>query len=493
MRQNRDIRNALLRSALIPFIQRSFQTLSGVDQYRHNWHIEAVAWQLEQCFRGETNRLIINLPPRHLKSICASVAFVAWLLGRRPKTRVILVSYSQDLVAKLARDIRATMQSDWYREAFPGTRLSDNKNTELEFETTERGSVFATSTAATLTGRGADYIIIDDPLKASDALSEERRSALNQWYGTTLYTRLNNKKAGVIIIVTQRLHVDDLVGHVLRAGDWNLLSIPAIAEETTRYEIGPGLEHEFQKGEVLHPEHEDKARLEVARAQMGSYNFAAQYQQNPYPPRGNLIKAEWLNYYQDPLDRTEFDLVAASWDTGSVLGETASYSVCTVWGVKDGRYYLIHVMRQQLEYPELKRRVFELARRFRADVTLIEHTSTGIPLIQDLRRSGFAGLVPFGPRGDKLSRIDAQSAKFEAGRVHLPEQASWLSDLVSELLSFPNSRHDDQVDSVSQFLEWIGHSEWVRRPIERPNPVRREVVRREISPTMRYMRPRRHE
>ncbi|MFL6437528.1 MAG: hypothetical protein ACJ71Q_08115, partial [Terriglobales bacterium] len=205
---------AILRNDFYTFIERSFVELNPQTDFAHNWHIEVMAHELERCRRGQTKRLIINLPPRSLKSHCASVAFVGWLLGHNPSAQIICASYAQDLADKHAIDSRALMNSGFYRDIFP-TRLSPEKRAVADFLTTARGCRKATSIGGVLTGRGADFIIIDDPLQPDKALSDTRRNNVNDWYDNTLCSRLNHKLTGCIILIMQRLHEDDLVGHVL--------------------------------------------------------------------------------------------------------------------------------------------------------------------------------------------------------------------------------------------------------------------------------------
>jgi hypothetical protein len=208
---------ALLRQDFYTFIERSFQELNPQTQFLPNWHIEVIASELEACRRGDTTRLITNVPPRSLKSFCASVAFPAWLLGHNPSAQIICASYSQDLANKHSLDCRSLMASPWYRSLFP-TRLSRERQAVDEFQTTQKGFRVATSVGGTLTGRGGDFMILDDPLKPDEALSETQRKAVNEWYDHTLFSRLNDKRTGRIIIIMQRLHEDDLVGHVLGQG-----------------------------------------------------------------------------------------------------------------------------------------------------------------------------------------------------------------------------------------------------------------------------------
>ncbi|MDG1287766.1 MAG: hypothetical protein P8P30_09435 [Rickettsiales bacterium] len=219
----------LLQSDFSSFIQQSFATVSNAKQYQHNWHIDLISSKLEQCRKGEIKRLIINIPPRNLKSICASVAFPAWLLGHNPRTEIICASYGQELSQKHAMDTRNVMQSHWYHQLF-ATRLDKRKTAIEDFMTTKGGVRMATSVGGALTGRGGDFLIIDDPLKPTEAVSEAQRKHVNEWYDGTLYSRLNDKVNGCIIIIMQRLHEDDLVGHVLEQEGWEVVSLPAICE-----------------------------------------------------------------------------------------------------------------------------------------------------------------------------------------------------------------------------------------------------------------------
>lgn len=454
---------ALLRHYLSRFIQKSFHTVAPAQRYVHNWHIDVIAWNLQECLAGRVKRLLITLPPRSLKSICASVAFPAWVLGRDPAHRIIAASYSTELSRKHSLDCRAVMEASWYREIFPKTRLDPEKNTELEFMTTARGFRLATSVGGTLTGRGGNLIIIDDPLKPTDAMSKVKRAAVRQWYDGTLYSRLDSKSEDVIVLIMQRLHLDDLVGHVLDQEPWVHVNIPAIAE--TDQCLPDGADSEFMRPaeSLLHPERESRVTLDHIKATLGSHQFSAQYQQNPIPPGGALIKWDWFDTYQELPCRDRNDRIVQSWDTASKAGEINDYSVCTTWQEHDHCYYLIHVDRKRLEYPALKKRVVSLAQKYSPNAVLIEDKGSGTHLIQDLRQECSIRPIAIMPEGDKLTRMSAQSAKIEAGLVVLPERAAWLQDFQVEVLQFPHGRHDDQVDSMSQFLGWIS-----RRRLSRP-------------------------
>jgi predicted phage terminase large subunit-like protein len=329
--------------------------------------------------------------------------------------------------------------------------------------TTPRGSRLSTSMGGTLTGRGGQFIVIDDPLKPADALSDARRESTNEWFSHTLLSRLDDKRTGAIVIVMQRLHQHDLVGHVQELSPgWTVLSLPAIAEAEHRVQIGPDRWKVRRVGELLHPEREPLAALEEIKANLGSDIFSAQYQQSPVPPGGAMIRRDWVRRYDAPPVRGQGYQVVQSWDTAVQVGESNDWSVGTTWLYKEGEYYLLDVIRKRLEYPDLKREVEAAAARFEPSTVLVENTALGSALVQE-RRASRNPFIPITPEKDKVSRMAVQAAKFEAGQVFLPARASWLPDLETELFAFPQSRHDDQVDSVSQFLEWASQPRAVPR------------------------------
>jgi predicted phage terminase large subunit-like protein len=448
---------AILRSDFWFFAQRCFAELNPQTKLTVNWHLEVIAAKLTAVRRGQIRRLIINLPPRHLKSLLASIAFPAWCLGLDPTAQILCVSYAQDLADKLARDCRAIIMSPWYQRLF-ATRLAPHRQAVQEFITTRQGYRLATSNGGVLTGRGADIILIDDPLKPEEALSEAQRKAANQWYDHTLYSRLNDKRHGAIVIVMQRLHEDDLVGHVLAQEPWEVLSFPAIAETDEVHEIetiwGPRC-FTRRQGEALHSEREPLDTLDRIRRTVGEYNFAGQYQQSPAPLGGGLVKAEWFKRFRENQRPDRFDRIVQSWDTANKATELSDFSVCTTWGVKGKDLFLLAVYRQRLEYPALKRAVRDQQSLFNATVVLIEDKASGTQLIQELIADGCYAVTKYQPTTDKIMRLHAQTAIIENGFVHIPESAPWLAEYLHELTVFPKGKHDDQADSTAQFLDWF--------------------------------------
>ena len=446
------VSDAILRQDFQSFLRRSLMTLNPGAPFLPNWHIDAIAYQLERVRRGEVTRLIINMPPRNLKSLTISVAWPAYLLGHDPRKRIISISYGNELSTKHANDFRLITDTDWYKRSFRKMRLA--RSIEGEAYTTERGFRKSTSVSGVLTGLGADIFIIDDPQKPDDAQSESLRDRLNNWVLTTLMSRLDRKDTGAIIVVMQRLHLHDLSGFLTsQSDDWTILSLPAIAEVDERIAIGDDEFHFRAAGEALHPQHESLAMLAKLRQDVGSDVFAAQYQQSPVPPGGAMIKRSWLRYYDKPPERTYRTKIIQSWDTASKNGAQNDYSVCTTWLVIDKNYYLLDVTRGRYEYPQLKAMALTLAARYEPSTILIEDASTGTALAQELKNAQLGmgiKLVPIDR--DKIGRLYVHQATFESGRVHFPKRAPFLAELEAELLTFPPAKHDDQVDSITQAL-----------------------------------------
>jgi predicted phage terminase large subunit-like protein len=466
---------AFLRRDFPLFIERSFAELNPQTEYLHNWHIEVIAAALEQCRLGKIKRLIINVPPRSLKSHMASIAFPAFLLGHNPSTSIISASYAQDLADKLAGDCRSLMTSEFYQRLFSSTRLTARRSMLSDYMTTEKGFRLSTSVGGVLTGRGADFIIIDDPLKPDQALSETQREAANAWFDHTVVSRLNDKSTGCMIIIMQRLHEDDLVGHVQQQGGWHVLRFPAIAEENERHVIQtPYGERIFtrREGEALHPERESLEILSRMREIQGEYNFGGQYQQSPSPLGGGMIKTHWFKTYTSAELPKEFEFVFQSWDTANKSSELSDYSVCTTWGVYENQLFLLHVLRKRLDYPDLRRVVKQHAEVFKSKNILIEDKASGTQLIQDLQADGVHGTTRYEPQMEKIMRMHSVSSTIENGFVHIPVQAEWLPEFLHELSAFPKGKYDDQVDSTSQALDWskqgidrLGVIEWEKKKV----------------------------
>ena len=288
-------------------------------------------------------------------------------------------------------------------------------------------------------------------MKADDG--KNQRDKVNEAFGSALYSRLNRKDEGFIIVVMQRIHEEDLVGHLLRQGEWDHLNLPAIAEQDEDISIDDNVIHHRRKGELLIPEYELLASLERTKRIMGTMHFRAQYQQAPIPEIGNLIRRDWIRYFETSPARTDAS-ITQSWDTAMKGDQVNDYSVGTTWLHADGQHYLIDLVRKQCDYPTLSRIVLEQYAKHKPDALLIEDNGSGCALIQDLKQRHNISSKAITPTKDKVVRLSIVSPRFEAGEVFVPKDAPWLSEFLDELLRFPQSKFDDQVDSVTQYLNW---------------------------------------
>ena len=443
----------LCRQNFGTFANRASRTVNG-RELDPNWHIDAIAYALTRVERGALKRLILCMPPRYLKTYLVSICFTAWTLGRNPRAKIICASYAAPLAEKFSMDTLQLMQSPWYRRVFPSTVLDPRKQGREEFVTTAGGYRLATSVGGTITGRGADLIIIDDPLKANEAHSPTARQSSINWFNSTVQSRLNEPMAGKIVVVSQRLHAEDLPGSLIEAGGWEALIIPVIADKDRTFQfIDGGRNGTCSAGRILQPSRHDLATLEHLRREMGERDFEAQYNQRPLPPGGATFKAAWLERYDTPPLPSMVQSVFQSWDTAYEGGDTNDYSVCITCAMCGEHYHLLDVWRGRPAFWELEKVVVELRQRWHASLVIVEKAGSGISLLQNLReRSGFEWLVSVSPTSPKISRAEQQTHKFEQRRVHLPREAGWLAAYENELLAFPHCKHDDQVDSTVQFL-----------------------------------------
>lgn len=454
MSNEQNILRALLRREFGLFLRYGLREIGGGVDYIHGWYVDAIIHALEEVRAGNCRRLIITLPPRYLKSVIVSTCWPAWLLGLNPSLRIIAASYGQDLAEKFARDSLGIMESRWFRSAFPGLVLA--RRTIADFETIDGGGRLSTSLNGPLTGRGADLIIIDDPLKGADLMSDNARTAAIDWLTNVLLSRLNDKATGAIVLVMQRLHQADLAGELIERGGWKELRLPAIAEEEEQIPIGGGRMHVRKTGDVLHPQRECRAVLEQQRFQMGSAAFAAQYQQQPVPAFGNIVNSNWLRTYALPVEPLR-GIVVQSWDTASKSGLNCDWSVCITAIIVGQLIYVVDVWREKVEFPALLKMAIARARTFSANVLLIEDQASGTQLLQALKAAQENGVqypTRRRPEADKWTRLSGVSSMIEAGQLLLPVEAPWLADFKAELLAFPSGRHDDQVDALSQLLTW---------------------------------------
>lgn len=418
----------------------------GGRKFFVNWHHRVITDTLMKVVRGEIKRLIINIPPRYSKSELTVVNFIPWCLGLYPDSEFIYISYSKRVAAKHAYLARAVVKSEGYCELFGDVVLMDDSKAKDEWRTRQGGIVYATGSEGTITGYGAGKmregfggaIIFDDPHKAGEAESTIQRENVIEFYQSTVESRCNSPHTPIIVIM-QRLHHQDLAGFLLDGGSgdkWHHLKIPAISEDGKALWDFKHTIDELLKMKAANP-----------------YNFIGQYQQEPTPKEGGIIKSEWFERYCTPP--AEKLRIIQSWDTAYKPKLQNDPSVCTTWlQTKDNKYYLLDCFVMRGEYPDVKRAVQSRYDQFKPQAVLIEDKASGQSLIQELRHTRIP-VIAIQPENDKITRLNSVSTIFEAKQVYLPENASWLADYEHELLSFPLAAHDDQVDSTSQALEWL--------------------------------------
>jgi predicted phage terminase large subunit-like protein len=451
----------LIRTSLTAFAMKAFAQHPG--QELKPWpYVKYLAWHLQRVGSGALKRLVVTLPPRHGKTFLCSISFAAWLLAHDPAAKIMVVSYGQELADKIAFEIRSILQSLWFQRLFK-TRLHKAKLNDLI--TTAGGGVRSVSLEGGVTGLGADFIIIDDPVQIKDYENEKQLEWVNALFDAEIRTRLNNPKKGAIVIVAHRLAENDLPGHVQEEGGWPVVRLPLIAPRSRTYKTDSGFVWPRRRGELLRPD--AFTQRDIERLRRGKRpNFAALYQQNPGAADSFRIKREWIGAFTSaevPIDTP----VVLSIDPGQQGGPGHSFHVIQAWGVHNGRYLLLDQWRQQGGYRDFRAEVYRQIRRRRPSAILIEATGQGPALISEINRARGVEVVPITPSDDKATRLRRHRWAIRGGALMLPEHAAWREDYLNELALFPYDPFDDQVDATSQFLDWI-----VQNPVLTKRPAR---------------------
>ncbi|HJK87498.1 MAG TPA: phage terminase large subunit [Candidatus Megaira endosymbiont of Hartmannula sinica] len=469
----------IIKKDLRSFIHTSFLTINPGQTFENNWHINLMAKYLEEVAKGNIKRLIINIPPRSLKSICCSVAFPAWVLGNNPTKRIILASYSNILSEKHSFDSRHIINQQWYKRAFPETIINKKYDKRNKFITTKNGFRFATSVLGSVTGEGGDILIIDDPHNPMHVSSNKMRNKAIEWFSTSFATRLNNPKDGAIIIVMQRLHSDDISSFLIKNKEWELLKIPAYTNKDIFYSMG-GYKYKFCKNSYLHAKRNNKETIDNIKKNLGYNNFMAQYMQSPIDNRNGILRKANIHFYnvKDLLDENNSNsYFILSWDTAIKTSSSSDYSVCTIWKIllksktpsgerfhqyntNKSKYYLVNLIRKKMSYPDLKNTQKKLLELYKPKITIIEDKASGSPLIQDLKNEGYSNIYPFKPKYDKITRFASIIPEIESGKVKFPSKSIFYDEMINEMTNFPYTEHDDIIDSISQFLHFQKNNEY---------------------------------
>ena len=415
-------------------------------------HHAKMASAFERVANGQCKRLIINMPPRHSKSEMASYLLPAWFLGKFPAKKVIQASHTAELAVGFGRKVRNLVDSDIYKDIFPEVSLRSDSKAAGRWNTNQNGDYFAIGVGGTVTGKGADILIIDDPHSEQEATQAESNpeiyDATYEWYTSGPRQRL--QPGGAIIIVATRWSKKDLVGQVLKAAaqrsneDWEVIEFPAI----------------LPSGRPLWPEFWPRVELEALKAELPHAKWMAQYQQEPTSDVSAIIKRDWWQIWEHE-DPPECEFTLMSWDTAFEKHNRADYSAMTLWGifykndsngVTQANIIMLNAFRERMEFPKLKQTVLEQFKDWKPDSIIIEKKASGAPLIYELRSMGIPAQEFTPSRGnDKISRLNAVSDIFASGRVWVPN-TNWAEEVVEEVASFPAGDHDDYVDSVSMAM-----------------------------------------
>jgi len=407
-------------------------------------HIMYIAELLEQIEAGTLRNLCVSVPVRHGKSVLCSQIFPAWYLGRHPTEPIILTSHAESLAVINSRAAKRLVEDE--RWPFEGVRMSSDSSAVGRWNVTQGGGVYAVGVGGSITGRGANVLIVDDPLH--DGLSEAERESAWRWFREVAVPRLD--PGGAIIVVGARFTGDDVVGRIAdsdSASEWTFVRLPALAEEGDP--LGRSL------GAPLWPERVSLEEIERRRALMASAAFEAQFQQNPLPAGGLIFRSEWFQNFYDvaPGRYSAFRCLAI--DPAFTAKKTSDASAISCWATNGRQYFLLDSVAKRLEFPDLVKIVREKYFELKPHIILIEAAASGHSLAQSLSTEASLPVTAIAPRGDKVTRANAITVLFETGKVLLPRSAPWLDAWLQEHLRFPSGRHDDMVDTTSLALSYL--------------------------------------
>jgi len=443
----------------------------------HGAHHALMAAKFEDIANGKSKRLIINMPPRHTKSEFASYLLPAWYLGKYPNKKIIQCSNTAELAVGFGRKVRNLVDGERYGKVFPNVALRSDSKAAGRWSTNANGEYFAIGVGGTVTGKGADLLIIDDPHSEQEAAMAANDPSVfdkvYEWYTSGPRQRL--QPGGSIVVVMTRWSKRDLTGKICQAmidrdGDeWEIISLPAIKRNE----------------KPLWPEFWSYDELNKLRIELPLSKWQAQYQQDPTSEEGALIKREWWQEWE-PERPPQCNFIIQSWDTAFTKSERSDYSACTTWGVfyKDENEFdpnliLLDALKERLEFPQLKERAFQMYKEWEPDACIVEAKASGEPLIFEMRRMGIPVQEYTPTRGnDKISRVNAVSDLFASGKVWAPRKR-WAEEVIEELAAFPNSDHDDLVDSTTQALIRFRKGGFIPLPTDEkdePREFRRKVA-----------------
>jgi len=480
----------LAERSLREFVQQAWHIVEPKNVFLPNWHIDAICDHLQAVSEGKIKKLIINIPPRFMKSLCVCVFWPAWEWGplNNPFSRWIFASYSEALSKRDSRKCRYIIKSPWYQRQW-GDRfeLMSDQDAKLRYDTNKMGYRIATSVGGVGTGEGGDRIVVDDPHSVLEALSDTKRMTAITWWDDTMTTRGDNPDSAMVIIM-QRLNEGDLSGHLLAKNiGYEHLCLPFEYEGMNRCSTSLNFEDpRTEQNELLHPQRYSRKQADELKADMTPYAVAGQLQQRPVPLEGGMIKWDWFKRYMDLPSRHTYLETIQVWDTAQKSNELLHCPwVCGTWMIFYDGYYLVDVLRRWMNYPDGKKTVLEWAYRYNPSAVIIEDKSTGQSLIQEMptyenvidgRNIPFTwSIIPFEPEKDKVTRMYVVAPDIQAGKVFIPVHAPWMEKFENEMKNFPASNFMDQADMLSMFLrhqrtrmEHLGSKpeSWSLKPVE---------------------------
>ena len=473
-----EIRTSLAKDSLRHYARQAWPIIEPSTGFTAGWHIEAIVEHLEAVSAGQIRKLLINMPPRHMKSILVSVLWPTWEWISKPEVRWLFASYAQSLSTRDSLKCRRIIESPWYRERWGQVyQLTGDQNVKTRYDNTRTGYRIATSVGGAATGEGGDRLIIDDPHNVKEAPSDLIRESTLLWWRESMSTRGNDPRTVAKVIVMQRVHERDLTGYLLaEEGDWDHLCLPAEYEPKVQITSIGWSDPRTTDGELLWPERFGPAEMAELKKSLGSYGSAGQLQQRPSPPEGGIFKRHWWRYWQpkganlpgvmvkrqdgslELIEAIElpdvFDLQAQSWDLAFKDTKDSAYVVGQVWGRVKADKFILDQVRDRLDFVATCQALKVLTAKWpKATAKWIEDKANGPAVIASMKRE-IAGIIAIEPMGDKVSRAHAVTPEVESGNVYLPHPylAPWVEGFIEEHATFPNGSFKDQVDTTTQAL-----------------------------------------
>ncbi len=478
----------LARRHLADFVQQMWPVVEPGKALIWGWPLDAMCEHLEAVTRGDIRNLIINVPPRFLKSTIVSVMWPAWEWLHDPQLRYLTSSYDKQLAVRDAVRTRRLINHPKYEILNMGEDgkqrfiFSGDQNVKSSYENNQTGTRICTSPTSSGTGHGGDRIMVDDPHNVRESEAEIQRNAVHEWWDKTMSTRRNDPKTAARVIIMQRLHEDDLTGHCLEQGGYDHLCLPLLYEADHPHKSSTSLQFvdpRHAEGQLLMPKRLGPEQAQDSKIELGTYGFVGQMQQRPAPSEGGIFQVAWFNEYEIEPPVDSFDRMWTTWDLsfkgregrGGMRGEieavkNRSFVVGETWGSIGAASYILDEERGQWNILETIAAMVRARKKWpSATAHLVEDKANG-PAIETLLKDKIPGLLLLNPRGSKIQRAHAVSPYCEAGNVHVPSPryAPWIADWLHEICTFPFGRYNDRVDAMTQGLIWA-HVDTVQRSL----------------------------